>query len=81
LSLQLFNRSPGKQGSHFDPKSDLFTPNEGPLVETSNKFQWAFIGFLAGCTAALGPLTMINLYVLPCELPVQCSASDECMQR
>ena len=40
-------------------------------METSNKFQWAFIGFLAGCTAALGPLTMINLYVLPCEPPAQ----------
>lgn len=22
----LFNRSPGKDGSHFDPNSDLFTP-------------------------------------------------------
>lgn len=28
----LFNRSPGKQGSHFDPKSDLFTESEGDLV-------------------------------------------------
>ncbi|KAI3436018.1 hypothetical protein D9Q98_002075 [Chlorella vulgaris] len=61
----LLNRSPGKNGSHYDPKSDLFTASEGPLVETSNKFQCAWIGFLAGCTVALGPLAMLNLYVLP----------------
>jgi omega-3 fatty acid desaturase (delta-15 desaturase) len=63
----LWNRSPGKNGSHFDPKSDLFTESEGPQVETSNKFQCAWLGFLAGCTVALGPLAMLNLYVLPCE--------------
>lgn len=40
---------------------------EGPLIETSNKFQCAWIGFLAGCTVALGPMAMLNLYVLPCE--------------
>ena len=28
----LMNRSPGKSGSHFDPKCDLFTPAEGKLV-------------------------------------------------
>lgn len=66
----LLNRSPGKNGSHYDPKSDLFTASEGPLVETSNKFQCAWIGFLAGCTVALGPLAMLNLYVLPCEFGV-----------
>ncbi|KAL4458696.1 hypothetical protein ABPG75_013561 [Micractinium tetrahymenae] len=61
----LFNRSPGREGSHFDPKSPLFTDNEGPMIETSNKFQCAWLGFLAGCTVALGPLAMLNLYVLP----------------
>lgn len=40
---------------------------EGPMIETSNKFQCAWIGFLAGCTVALGPMAMLNLYVLPCE--------------
>ena len=28
----LMSRSPGKVGSHFDPKCDLFTPGEGKLV-------------------------------------------------
>ena len=28
----LRSRSPGKAGSHYDPKSDLFVPAEAPLV-------------------------------------------------
>ena len=28
----LLNRSPGKSGSHFDPKCDLFTAAEGKMV-------------------------------------------------
>lgn len=28
----LWQRSPGKTGSHYDPKSDLFVPGEAPLV-------------------------------------------------
>lgn len=30
----LWNRSPGKQGSHYDPKSDLFVPAEAKQVRT-----------------------------------------------
>jgi acyl-lipid omega-3 desaturase len=30
----LLNRSPGKVGSHFDPKCNLFTPAEGKLVSS-----------------------------------------------
>ena len=30
----LWQRSPGKTGSHYDPKSDLFVPTEAPLVST-----------------------------------------------
>ena len=63
--LQLLNRSPGKTGSHIDPKSDLFTESEGPLIQTSNRFQAAWLALLAGCTVALGPLAMFNLYVVP----------------
>ena len=33
----LWKRSPGKEGSHYDPKCDLFTPAEEPLV-SSNLF-------------------------------------------
>ncbi len=28
----LWKRSPGKEGSHYDPKCNLFTPAEEPLV-------------------------------------------------
>ena len=28
----LMNRSPGKEGSHYDPKTDLFSELEGPMV-------------------------------------------------
>jgi omega-3 fatty acid desaturase (delta-15 desaturase) len=31
----LWKRSPGKEGSHYDPKCDLFTPAEEPLVRSS----------------------------------------------
>jgi hypothetical protein len=31
----LMNRSPGKSGSHFDPKCNLFSPAEGKLVSFS----------------------------------------------
>ncbi len=31
----LMSRSPGKEGSHFDPKCDLFSEQEGKLVRLS----------------------------------------------
>jgi hypothetical protein len=34
-------------------------------VLTSNTFMLAMLGVLAGCTYALGPLAMINLYLVP----------------
>lgn len=61
----LFNRSPGKNGSHFDPNSDLFVPSEANMIKTSNAFQLAWFGILAACTAALGPMTMFKLYFVP----------------
>ncbi len=35
----LWRRSPGKQGSHYDPNCDLFTPGEKNMVRHS----WATI--------------------------------------
>ena len=61
----LFNRSPGKDGSHFDPECDLFVASEKTMVLTSNACMLAMVGVLAACTAALGPLMMLKLYVLP----------------
>ncbi|KAK9811503.1 hypothetical protein WJX72_004946 [[Myrmecia] bisecta] len=61
----LWKRSPGKAGSHYDPKCDLFVPQEAPLVRTSNAFMLGMVGILAACTYALGPLAILNLYVMP----------------
>jgi omega-3 fatty acid desaturase (delta-15 desaturase) len=61
----LWFRSPGKQGSHYDPNCDLFQPSEKRMVLTSDAFMLGMVGVLAACTAKLGFLSMLNLYVLP----------------
>lgn len=61
----LFKRSPGKDGSHFDPSCDLFVPSEKTMVLTSNACLLAMLGVLAAGVAALGPLAMFQLYFLP----------------
>jgi fatty acid desaturase len=61
----LLRRSPGKSGSHYDPKCDLFVPSEANMVLTSNAFLLAMAGVLAACTAKLGALAMFNLYFVP----------------
>ena len=43
----LWKRSPGKEGSHYDPKCDLFVESEAPLVKTSNAFMIGMLGVLA----------------------------------
>eukprot|EP00199_Chlamydomonas_sp_CCMP681_P002454 CAMPEP_0119105700 /NCGR_PEP_ID=MMETSP1180-20130426/3595_1 /TAXON_ID=3052 ORGANISM="Chlamydomonas cf sp, Strain CCMP681" /NCGR_SAMPLE_ID=MMETSP1180 /ASSEMBLY_ACC=CAM_ASM_000741 /LENGTH=417 /DNA_ID=CAMNT_0007090825 /DNA_START=69 /DNA_END=1322 /DNA_ORIENTATION=+ len=61
----LWQRSPGKVGSHYDPACNLFTPQEKPLVETSNAFMLGMLAILAAGTVALGPAAMFGLYVVP----------------
>jgi len=61
----LWARSPGKTGSHYDPSCDLFQPSERRMVLTSDAFMLGMLGVLAACTAKLGFLSMLNLYVLP----------------
>jgi len=61
----LWNRSPGKEGSHYDPKCDMFVPNEERMILTSNAFMLGMLGVLAACTYALGIPAMINLYLIP----------------
>jgi len=60
-----WSRSPGKSGSHYDPKSDLFVPNEAKLVTTSTTCWVAMLATLAALTFAVGPLWMFKLYVVP----------------
>lgn len=64
VSLQ-WSRSPGKSGSHYDPKSDLFVPNEAKLVTTSTTCWVAMLATLTALTFAVGPLWMFKLYVVP----------------
>jgi omega-3 fatty acid desaturase (delta-15 desaturase) len=61
----LFSRSPGKTGSHFDPECDLFVPSERNMVLTSDACLIGMLGVLAACTAKLGVLAMVNLYLVP----------------
>lgn len=61
----LWFRSPGKQGSHYDPNCDLFQPSEKRMVLTSDAFMLGMLGVLAAASAKLGLLSVLNLYVLP----------------
>jgi omega-3 fatty acid desaturase (delta-15 desaturase) len=64
-SSSQFSRSPGKQGSHYDPECDLFNASEKGFVLTSNACNIAMLAVLAGATYQLGPLMMFNLYFVP----------------
>ncbi|GAV77320.1 LOW QUALITY PROTEIN: FA_desaturase domain-containing protein/DUF3474 domain-containing protein, partial [Cephalotus follicularis] len=58
-------RSPGKEGSHFNPYSDLFAPNERKAVWTSTVC-WIFVvALLVYSSFVFGPIQMIKLYAFP----------------
>lgn len=63
--LYLWGRTPGKSGSHFDPESELFVPNERKHVMTSTACWSAMAAVLAGLTWFMGPLKMFQLYAVP----------------
>ncbi len=69
-----WSRSPGKKGSHFDPKSDLFVPNEAKDVMTSTACWTAMLATLVGLTFIVGPLWMLKLYVVPYWVITQTSS-------
>ncbi|GFP80599.1 omega-3 fatty acid desaturase endoplasmic reticulum [Phtheirospermum japonicum] len=58
-------RSPGKSGSHFDPNSGLFKPNERTLVMTSTICWCVMLAFLFSASTIVGPLLLLKLYVVP----------------
>ncbi|EPS59167.1 chloroplast omega-3 fatty acid desaturase, partial [Genlisea aurea] len=60
-----WGRSPGKKGSHFDPDSDLFAPNERRDVMTSTACWAAMAALLIGLSSIIGPLQLLKLYGVP----------------
>lgn len=63
--LYLWFRGPGKEGSHFDPNSDLFSPKEKKFVMTSNACLIAMILLLGCLCSLLGPIQILKLYGVP----------------
>lgn len=63
--LYLFVRSPKKDGSHFLPGSNLFTPGEKWQVITSTTTWILMISLLTYAGIAYGFLNLINLYIIP----------------
>ncbi|RWR78817.1 omega-3 desaturase family protein [Cinnamomum micranthum f. kanehirae] len=63
--VYLWSRSPGKKGSHFDPNSDLFLPNEKKDIITSTLCWTAMVGLLVGLSCAFSPAIIFKLYGVP----------------
>lgn len=63
--VYLWSRSPGKKGSHFNPKSDLFVPNERKDVITSTTCWTAMVAVLACLSFVMGPVQLLKLYGVP----------------
>lgn len=60
-----WERSPGKKGSHFDPNSDLFLPNEKKDIITSTLCWTAMVALLVGLSCVFGPGLIFKLYGVP----------------
>ena len=63
--LYLFKRSPGRKGSHFDPKSDLFRPSEKWDVLTSTICLIGMVALLGFLTYQFGFLWLLKYYLGP----------------
>lgn len=63
--LYLFVRSPHRDGSHFLPSSDLFSPSEKYQVLTSSALWLIMVSLLGYAGYKYGVLNLINLYVIP----------------
>lgn len=58
-------RSPGKSGSHFNPYSDLFSPNERHYIVTSTLCWGVMVALLFYLANVIGPFLLFNLYGIP----------------
>ncbi|XP_044482716.1 omega-3 fatty acid desaturase, endoplasmic reticulum-like isoform X2 [Mangifera indica] len=63
--LYLWRRSPGKEGSHFNPYSSLFTADERRLVVTSTVCWTIMAVFLLYLSFVVGPVQMLKIYGVP----------------
>ncbi|BFG33906.1 hypothetical protein CerSpe_201800 [Prunus speciosa] len=63
--LYLWYRTPGKEGTHFPPSSDLFSPNERSYVITSTVCWIIVAALLFHLSIVFGPIPMLKLYFLP----------------
>nr|XP_025887070.1 omega-3 fatty acid desaturase isoform X2 [Solanum lycopersicum] len=63
--IYLITRSPGKKGSHFNPYSDLFQPNERKCVVTSTLCWTLMAALLFYLRNVVGSLQLLKLYGVP----------------
>ncbi|TYI73273.1 hypothetical protein E1A91_D07G119400v1 [Gossypium mustelinum] len=63
--VYLWHRSPGKEGSHFNPYSNLFSPQERKLVMMSTACWSTMAIILAYVSFTVGPSHMFKLYGIP----------------
>ncbi|XP_039014131.1 omega-3 fatty acid desaturase, chloroplastic-like [Hibiscus syriacus] len=61
----LWHRSPGKTGSHFNPSSTLFSPQDRKHVTTSTACWIAMVGFLVYFSFVFGSSLTFKLYGVP----------------
>ncbi len=63
--IYLFKRSPGRKGSHFNPASPLFKPQERTDILTSTACWLAMVGLLAIAGATWGWGNLVAYYLMP----------------
>ncbi|XBH55406.1 fatty acid desaturase DES3 [Aegilops tauschii subsp. strangulata] len=63
--VYLWYRSPGKNGSHFNPSSDLFSPKERLDVIVSTTCWFTMIALLIAMACVFGLVPVLKLYGVP----------------
>jgi omega-3 fatty acid desaturase (delta-15 desaturase) len=63
--IYLFQRTPGKSGSHFDPRSSLFKPSEKWDIITSTTLWIGMVGLLGLLTYQWGWMWLLKYYAGP----------------
>ncbi|XP_022556026.2 acyl-lipid omega-3 desaturase (cytochrome b5), endoplasmic reticulum isoform X1 [Brassica napus] len=63
--IYLWYRSPGKEGSHFNPYSSLFAPSERKLIATSTTCWSIMLATLVYLSFLVDPVTVLKVYGVP----------------